>query len=72
MYCKAVGESLVKNRFIGENFRLISGMFELYEENKNLSGILLFIDFEKAFDSLEWNFLFKVLEVINFGLMFRD
>ena len=29
--------------------------------------MLLFIDFEKAFDSLEWNFMFKCLEVFGFG-----
>lgn len=33
--------------------------------------MLLFIDFEKAFDCLEWNFLFKVLAVMNFGPMFQ-
>ena len=60
----------VKNRFIGENIRLISDVIESYEE-KNLPGMLLFIDFEKAFDSLEWNFFFKVLEVMNFGPKFR-
>ena len=60
----------VKNRFIGEKIRLISAVIELYEK-KNLPGMLLFIDFEKAFDSLEWNYLFKVLEVMNFGPMFR-
>ena len=60
----------VKNRFIGENIGLISDVIELYEK-KNLPGMLLFIDFEKAFDSLEWNYLFKVLEVMNFGPMFR-
>ena len=60
----------VKNRFIGEYIRLICDVIEWYEE-KNLPGMLLFIDFEKAFDSLEWNFLFKVLEVMNFGPMFR-
>ena len=60
----------VKNRFIGENIRLISDVIELHEE-KNLPGMLLFSDFEKAFDSLEWNFLFKVLKVMNFGPMFR-
>ena len=40
-------------------------------KKKNWPGMLLFIDFEKAFDSLEWNFLFKVPEVTNFGPMFR-
>ena len=60
----------VKNRFIGENILLISDVIESYE-GKNLPGMLLFIDFEKAFDSLEWSFLFKVLEVMNFGPMFR-
>jgi len=60
----------VKNRFIGENIRLISDVIEFYEK-KNLPGMLIFIDFEKAFDSLEWNYLFKVLEVMNFGPMFR-
>ena len=58
----------VKNRFIGENIRLISDVIELHEK-KNLPGMLLFIDFEKAFDSLEWNYLFKVLDVMNFGPM---
>ena len=27
----------------------------------------LFVDFEKAFDSINWNFLFKCLETYNFG-----
>ena len=60
----------VKNCFIGVNIRLISHELELYEK-KNLPGMLLYIDFEKAFDSLDWNYLFKVLEVMNFGPMFR-
>ena len=32
-----------------------------------MPGLLLFIDFEKAFDSLEWHFLEKCLELFNFG-----
>ena len=59
----------VKNRFIEGNNRLISDVNELHEEN-NLTGMLLFIDFEKAFDSLKWNYLFKVFEVLKLGKMF--
>ena len=32
-----------------------------------LPGLLIFIDFQKAFDSLEWNFLLSCLEAFNFG-----
>ena len=45
----------IKGRYIGENARLILDIFE-YCENENSDGILLFLDFEKAFDSVEWNF----------------
>ena len=31
---------------------------------------MLFLDFQKAFDSVEWNFIFKVLEKFNFGESF--
>ena len=56
----------IKGRYIGSNARLILDIFE-YCENNNQNGILLFLDFEKAFDSVEWNFLFKTLKKFNFG-----
>ena len=48
----------LKNRFIGENIRLINDIID-FTENKNLKGLLLFLDFEKAFDTIEWTFLYR-------------
>ena len=61
----------IKGRFIGENVRLISDIMN-YTATKNLSGLAAFLDFEKAFDSIEWNFLFKVLNLFNFGPDFKN
>ena len=55
----------IKGRYIGENVRLISDIIS-YTAAKNLPGLAVFLDFEKAFDSIEWNFLFKVLDKLNF------
>ena len=35
---------------------------------KNILGVAAFLDFEKAFDLIEWNFIHKCLETFNFGL----
>ena len=56
----------IKGRYIGINARFILDIFN-YCENNNKEGVLLFLDFEKAFDSVEWNFLLKTLEKFNFG-----
>ena len=51
----------MKSRFVGENVRLIDCIIQ-YTAEKNIPGLLNFIDFEKAFDSLEWSFIWvKVL-----------
>ena len=55
----------VKKRYIGENVRLISDVTE-YTKYKQLPGIAVFVDFKKAFDSLEWDYLNKNLDVFNF------
>jgi len=33
---------------------------------ENLPVMAIFIDFKKAFDSVNWDFLAKVLEIFNF------
>ena len=50
----------VKGRYIGESVRTISDVMDFTKIN-NIGGILLFLDFEKAFDCLEWNFLLKTM-----------
>ncbi len=61
----------IKGRFIGNNIRLVHDIFDLYNE-KNRSGIIMFADFEKAFDSIEWDFLFATLRKFNFGANFQQ
>ena len=60
----------VNGRYIGQNIRLLSDIME-FSDSKNFQGILLFVDFEKAFDTLEWSFISKTLEVFNFGNKFK-
>ena len=59
--------SLLKGRFIGENIRLIDSVIN-YTAQQEISGLLLFIEFEKAFDySLEWSFVNHTLQYFGFG-----
>ena len=55
----------VKKRFIGQNIRQMEDIIE-YTSRMNIPGVILFLDFQKAFDSLEWNFLHKVLKKFGF------
>ena len=34
---------------------------------KNIAGVILFLDFKKVFDTLEWIFMFTALKRYNFG-----
>ena len=36
-------------------------------KNEDLTGILVSLDFRKAFDTLEWPFIKRVLNLFNFG-----
>ena len=38
-----------------------------YTESKNIPGLLVLIDFEKAFDSISWSFIYKALQFFGFG-----
>ena len=59
----------IKDRYIGENIRTVLDVIE-YTSIKSNPGFLLFLDFEKAFDTISWKFLFKTLKYFNFGNYF--
>ena len=58
-------------RNIAESTRLSYDIMH-FTEVKNIDGILLLIDFEKAFDSLSWNFMYKVLLYFGFDEQLID
>ena len=48
----------IKERYIGENIRLIQETIEMLEK-ENMPGLLFFADFEKAFDSISHKYIIK-------------
>ena len=59
-------KAYVKKRYIGHNIRLIEDVIEI-AKTKKIDLLLAFIDFQKAFDSIEWSFVEKTLKDFNFG-----
>ena len=56
----------MKGRFIGESIRLIVDIL-YHTEQENIDGVLFAADIEKAFDSVEHNFIFESLKRFGFG-----
>ena len=56
----------IEDRYIGETVRSIFDIMD-FTAKQDIPGLLIFIDFRKAFDSLERNFLQRCLESFNFG-----
>ena len=56
----------MRGRYIGQNIRLINDIIQQTEQQK-IPGILILLDFQKAFDSLEWSFIQNTLTLFNFG-----
>ena len=62
-------KGFISGRCISENVRLIYDV--LFEtKNQELPGLILSVDFEKAFDTVSWEFIEKVLKYFNFGPSF--
>ena len=56
---------------MGEYIRMVSDI-TTFTKQKNALGAAVFLDSEKAFDSIEWNCLQKYLEVLRFGPELRQ
>ena len=59
----------VKGRTIFDVIRTIDDIME-FTKMKQIPGLMVAFDFEKAFDSLSWTFLFEALNSFNFGKSF--
>ena len=46
----------IKDRYIGEMVRSIFDIME-FTLKENIPGLMIFLDFQKAFDSVEWDFI---------------
>ena len=56
----------LKGRYIGESIRMLYDTI-MYADKYDIPGMILAVDFEKAFDSVSWSFLEKCLDFFNFG-----
>ncbi len=56
----------IKGRYIGENVNRILNIMEEVEQ-QDIPSVMIMIEFEKSFDFLEWLFVIKTLEQLNFG-----
>ena len=61
----------ISGRFIGENTRMVYDTLE-YCESHQKKGLLMILDFSKAFDTIEWPFISTVLNIFNFGETFAS
>ena len=61
--------AFIRKRFIGHNIRIVEDIIE-YCEKLKARGVLVFLDFEKAFDSIEKEFIIQALKAFGFGEQF--
>ena len=61
----------MSGRSMADCTRLVYDLMSYTEKNK-IPGLLMLIDFEKAFDSVSWSFLYNVLEYFGFDDKFTN
>jgi len=55
-------------RYIGDSVRTLMDIIDICKIH-NIRGLLMMLDFKKAYDLIEFPFLYKVLKKFNFGSM---
>ena len=56
----------IQGRYIGDTIRLLYDIIYYLKENE-LPGLLVSLDFEKAFDSVNWKYMDNVMKIFGFG-----
>ena len=56
----------IKDHYIGQNIRLLNDVLDQTKLH-DIPGILLLLDFRKAFDTIEWSFVKRTPKAFNFG-----
>jgi hypothetical protein len=56
----------IKGRYIGENIFRLMNIID-YVDEEDIESLFISVDFEKAFDFLEWHFVQQTLTFFNFG-----
>lgn len=62
--------TFIKGRYILDGVLVANETVEFLKKSKK-KGLIFKVDFEKAYDSVEWGFLLGVLEEMGFGERWR-
>ena len=62
-------KGFLKDRHIGENICLVHDIISILKK-RGKEGLILLIDFKKAFGSIEWEYMTNILRPYNFGSSF--
>ena len=72
MECISSNQSaFLKGRSMGENVLLTSELIWNYNKSSCLKSSMLKVDIRKAFDTVSWDFILKILEAQQFPALFR-
>ncbi|MCG8113315.1 MAG: reverse transcriptase family protein, partial [Candidatus Thiodiazotropha taylori] len=63
-------KGFVQGRNINEANRLLQDVI-YYTDQNHIESAIIFLDYEKAFDRVEWQWTLQCLEKFNFGVKFR-